>query len=499
MNTGDRWISAAIVALAFALRVACLDWKPAHFDEGVNGAFVDAVARQGYFAYDPTNFHGPLHFYLLFVSQTLFGRSLWALRMPGVLVSTACVAMLLAFRRLLGARACQLAAMAMAVSPGFIFYGRTAIHESEMVLALMVAAWGIVGRHLWGAALGLTGAVLTKETYVIHFAALAVALPCLFTASAWKWPRCEARDAAPVAAVCLGAIVFFYSGGFLHWVSLPGLWQTFAPWFETGVNAQSGHEKDWWYWLQLLARYEWPACVGLAAAPWLAMQRRHRVARFLGVMALVALVAYSAIAYKTPWCVLSMMWPLHLLFGVAVMWLARNVDRWVAGAVAVVALAASSAVSCDLNFRRFTDETEPYVYVQTLPDIGKLLRPLRALAARDPRNRHLTGHILLSEMHPLPWLLGDFTHVDFPTLDELPEEADADFLLVDESLADQIEPRLHAPYFRETLSLRGQSDVRAVLYLRAATFSDFFPERAAEFTPDLSPRRDAERTKEGGS
>src|SRR5438046_319859 len=123
MSTRNRWISAAIVALAFALRVMWLDLKPAHFDEGVNGWFVDAMTRQGYFAYDPTNFHGPLHFYVLFVSQTLFGRSIWALRMPLVLVSTGCVAMMFAFRPWFGARACQLAALAMAVSPGFIFYG----------------------------------------------------------------------------------------------------------------------------------------------------------------------------------------------------------------------------------------------------------------------------------------------------------------------------------------------------------------------------------------
>src|ERR1700739_3270189 len=69
------WVSVAIVVVAFVFRVAWLDIKPAHFDEGVNGWFVDEMTRQGFYHYDPTNFHGPLHFYVLFLAQTLFGRS----------------------------------------------------------------------------------------------------------------------------------------------------------------------------------------------------------------------------------------------------------------------------------------------------------------------------------------------------------------------------------------------------------------------------------------
>src|SRR3954471_22017558 len=137
MNARRVWISASILTLAPAIPVVALDLKPAHFDEGVNGWFVDQMTRQGFYHYDPTNFHGPLHFYALFVSQTLFGRNLWALRMPIVLVSTACVGLVLAFRRYLDERACQIAALAMAISPAMIFYGRYAIHETWMLFFLL--------------------------------------------------------------------------------------------------------------------------------------------------------------------------------------------------------------------------------------------------------------------------------------------------------------------------------------------------------------------------
>src|SRR5829696_4835148 len=75
------WAELGIVAAALVLRLLWLEMKPPHFDEGVNGWFVDRMTEQGFYHYDPTNFHGPLHFYLLFLAQTLFGRHAWALRL----------------------------------------------------------------------------------------------------------------------------------------------------------------------------------------------------------------------------------------------------------------------------------------------------------------------------------------------------------------------------------------------------------------------------------
>ena len=53
-----------ILLLAALVRFACLDLKPPHFDEGINGWFVDQMTKTGFYAYDPTNYHGPLHFYV---------------------------------------------------------------------------------------------------------------------------------------------------------------------------------------------------------------------------------------------------------------------------------------------------------------------------------------------------------------------------------------------------------------------------------------------------
>ena len=75
-----------IVLFAAALRFYDLELRPPHFDEGVNGWFTDQMQKTGFYAYDPTNYHGPLHFYVLFLCKCLFGRHVWALRLPVVLV-----------------------------------------------------------------------------------------------------------------------------------------------------------------------------------------------------------------------------------------------------------------------------------------------------------------------------------------------------------------------------------------------------------------------------
>jgi len=123
----------AILLIAVFLRCWLIEIKPPHFDEGINGWFADQMTANGYYRYDPTNYHGPLHFYAVFLSQTLFGREVWALRLPAVVASLLCVVAMLRFRCFFGSGVSRLAALAMAVSPAFVFYGRYSIHESWQV------------------------------------------------------------------------------------------------------------------------------------------------------------------------------------------------------------------------------------------------------------------------------------------------------------------------------------------------------------------------------
>src|ERR1700719_557802 len=177
------WTPWVILGLAIFLRFFLLEIKPPHFDEGINGWFVDQMVKNGFYRYDPTNYHGPLHFYVLFLSQTLLGRNVWALRLPVVVVSSACVWFTLKFEPFVGRAVSRMAALAMAVSPGFVFYGRYSIHEVWMLFFSMLFFFGGFGlwkfgtrNYLWFAGMGVAGMILTKETYIIHIGCAAIAI-----------------------------------------------------------------------------------------------------------------------------------------------------------------------------------------------------------------------------------------------------------------------------------------------------------------------------------
>ena len=500
-------LALAVLALAAVLRVWSLDLRPPHFDEGVNGWFADQIQRNGSFRYDPTNYHGPLHFYALFLSKCLFGRNLWALRGPVVLAGLATVALLLfPMRRFFPARMCVIAGLAMAVSPAFVYYHRDAIHETWLVLFLVMAFLGWVGlwqrrarADLWMAAAGVTGMVLTKETYALHLGCALLAWPC---AKIWSevFPShdpeirpagpLEWRDVILAVGSGLAVIVFFYSATFYHFGDLKGLYLTFSAWAETGAQ-NKGHLKSWPYWLGLMARYEWFTLLGLAASFRYLLAAADARLRGLSIYALGVLTAYTIIPYKTPWCVIAIAWP-FLLLGAA--WVAEWMDVvsssrgpvWLAraGAMTIVfGLGAASGIRAwRLNFHDYANEHEAYVYVQTFENLANFTDPVLDLARLDRKNLHLRGFIVGKSSYPIPWLLGDFTRVGYYRGNRaLPPET-PDFVLVSVTRLAEVEARLDEPYYKEMVQLfPGAPNTYA--FLRASVFARLMEGRTPEFMP----------------
>lgn len=497
-------LEIAILLIAAFVRLWLIEVKPPHFDEGVNGWFADQMTANGYYHYDPTNYHGPLHFYAVFLSQALFGRHLWALRLPAIIASILCVWAVLRFREFFGNRTARISALAMAVSPAYVFYGRYSIHESWQALFSILLLWGILGlgksggrRYFFTAVFSVAGLILTKETYLLHVGCFLLAGLVL-----WGWQRLlPSRPAWPVAkqlwtrddgilaaGLSILLIVFFYSGNFLDFSSLKGLYQTFAAWFQTGVQA-AGHEKTTYqigpvnyYWVFLMARYEWPALAGLAACLRYIAPSDARL-RYTAIMAGGVLLAYSIIPYKTPWCIISILWPFYLILGAllgewAELWKKRFLP-W----LVMAPLFAGSLVLCwRLNFEKFADDKEPYVYVQTYPEITHFTGPLLSLAAKDPVNYHMGGLILLDSYYPLPWLLGDFTRVGYYNKDQHPSDWNAGFIAIEKAREAEVEKHLNQAYFKRNFHLRSAQE-ECTAYFAAPVFEIYFDGK-----PDFQPQ-----------
>jgi uncharacterized protein (TIGR03663 family) len=499
---GKDWVPWAILGLAVFLRFLLLGMKPPHFDEGINGWFVDQVVKNGFYRYDPTNYHGPLHFYVLLLFQDLFGRNLWAIRLPVVLVSIACVWLMFKFEPLVGRNVSRIAALAMAISPGFVFYGRYAIHEVWLQLFTTMFILGLLGlwkfgrlNYLWYAGMGLAGMILTKETYAIHLACAILAIPALAVSYAlsrvpdakpakqtWTW-----IDLAMVLGVGAAAIIFFYSGTFLNWDGVRGLYLAFRAWTETGT-AGHGHEKAWDYWLKLMmpswetggenfTAYELPMLAGLILCLF-CQKFKNLSLRYLAIFGVGSLVAYSYVKYKTPWCIISFGWPFLFIFGAWVLLVRPKNLRKVYVAMGVL-LCFSLGRSVWLNYFRCSSPTETYAYVQTYNDIFKL-RPVLTLAKRDPAYYHLTGHLIRSSVYPLPWTLGDFDRVGYYEGGNMPANLDGDFLLVQQDKIKDVESKLKGTYYTDTLTLRNYQEPSKI-YFKAEVFKEFFPGKAPDF------------------
>ncbi len=483
----------AVLLTAFFVRFGGLTLKPPHADEGVNGYLVNRLLQDGFYSYNPLNFHGPLLFYLFGLSQKVFGFGIFSFRLVTVIFSFFTVWIVLRGRDVLGRYAVFFSAAALALSPGMVFFGRSAIHEAPFVFFQVTAFIGFLkmrekgGRNglllLVG---GLTGCVLLKETFVITCFAffLAWTVTVIFE---WMKASPEApgpgadaasRPASPVDKKYLAMAVFsavivwlvFYSGFFHNWRGAADFFYAFSPWLKTGT-AGAGHEKPFSYWLALMARYEWVGLAGFFAAIAGVLGHDRRL-RFLSVFALANWAVYSLVPYKTPWCVTSILWPFVIVAGV---WFEYALARMSGRRIPVIAssvfaglLVAGPFVAGGyrLNYIDYTDPSEPYVYVQTKNDIKILQAIIRKKTEKAAAFRsNMKVQICLGSCWPLPWIFSPYPNLRFADV-KGPFDPGADIILTEVS---RNGAELGGRYLRRKMELRdGRQPIYA--YLKKETF-----------------------------
>ena len=141
-----------------------------------------------------------------------------------------------------------------------------------------------------------------------------------------------------------------------------------------------------------------------------------RVVRFLGLYTLLMLVAYSAIPYKTPWCLLGFLHGMILLAGVGAVSLLQA-SRAVATKALVAGLLTAGAAHLGWqawsgSFRFAADPRNPYVYAHTGPDVFEIVGRIRQLARAHPDGTSLPVQIISREnLWPLPFYLRDLSRV----------------------------------------------------------------------------------------
>jgi uncharacterized protein (TIGR03663 family) len=484
----------AACGAGLALRLPHLDLRPVHVDEAVHADKYNTLWTTGRYEYDPTEYHGPTLYYFTLPAVWLSGAPDFAhtdaatFRMVAVVFGAGLILLLLLVADGLGRPATACAAFLAAISPALVYYSRYYIQEMLLVFftfLVIAAGWRYVQTRHWswailaGVGVGLMHA--TKETCVIALGCMAAAL-----ALTVLWQRNASGDVrrwALVGGVTAAVVVsvVFFSGFFTN---AKGPWDSVRA-LTTYLGRAGGggvHEHPWYYYLHILTYWRggggpvWSEglTIGLGLVGIAAAVKGRGLARFLAIYALLMAVVYSAVPYKTPWCMLSVLHALTLLGGIGAVTLVRTPrHRLAQAAVAGLLLIAGAQLAWQANRasseRYCANERNPYVYAHTLYSAADLAAQLESLTRVTFDGHHLLIKVMVENCWPLPWYLRGFDRVGY--WETVPDRPDADVILASSTLQSELEPRLKAIYQVNTRGLR--RDERLLVYIRQDLWDAF--------------------------
>lgn len=461
-----RIVGVCILLVAALLRFYNLNLVPLHHDEGVNGNFLIRLVREGFYQYDPANYHGPTIYYFAAIipwvlrflfgaaAQDKYGLNSITIRLVPAIFGLATVWLVLLLRRRLGTIGTLTAAALLAISPGAVYLSRYFIHETLFVfftLGLVVAALRYYEeKHPIYLVLAACSAALlfaSKETAIISAAVLLIAFVVThvyrrlrredlsgargkrraaghterstsvsgFVEELGGTPKVAVQGLIAIA-IFIALNVLFYSSFFTNYPK--GVYdslRTFNFWTKTGQLAHVHPLNTYIYWL---IKQESPtlflATIGAALIVW---KPRNSFALFVALWGFGILAAYSLISYKTPWLALNFIVPLALTagYGLQMIWdEGWGQLRMIVG-IMVLAVAISGYQTIDLNFFNYDNDAQYYVYVyaHTRRETLAMLAEIDRVVARTNQGGETGITIVAPEYWPLPWYFRDFTRVAY--------------------------------------------------------------------------------------
>lgn len=488
------------LGLGSLYRFTDLAKKPMHTDEAILALKTHEYAQSRTFEYDPKDYHGP---FLHHAADLIGSWRGWnpavmeegELRWVVAVFGLGLVLLPLLMIDSLGRTGAVVAALLAAVSPMLNYYSRYYIMEVPFVFqtALFIASlwrWSQKRNVFWlvlaGLCLGFMHAA--KETFVLNLAAMAAAWGLVTIRIGSFEPRnarlsyAGSRPTIPdwlawliVAGVAAVTSIWMFSNGFKEWQGVHDSIVTYDSYLRR--SGGSGHEKPWYYYLQLMTwrkdGFVWsealiPALAVIGMLDALLDKRRVSNVRaflmFLSLYAIFLLAIYSIIPYKTPWSVMAVQYTFVLLAGLGMRRLFRAVQVPLFKTVLIMLFAtgiyhlcSQTNLATDYSFpgatRYAADSRNPYVYSHTTTNLLALSKRIHELAARHPAGKSTPVQVIQAEHGwPLPWYLRDLTQVGYQ--DQIPAKLDAPIIVTDKGRGDEIQTKLPGEYNSSDYGLR---------------------------------------------
>ncbi|HCO92667.1 MAG TPA: hypothetical protein DIU00_01740, partial [Phycisphaerales bacterium] len=211
--------------------------------------------------------------------------------------------------------------------------------------------------------------------------------------------------------------------------------RTYATYFNR-AGGSNLHDHPWHYYLKMLiySRYGggpiWTEAiiVFLAAVGFVAAMLRKgpasvniQLLRFIAFYTLILTVIYSAIPYKTPWCVLGFLHGMILLAGVGAVVLVKLLPNVLPRLIILCLLFDASAhltwQAYRCSYRYYADSRNPYVYAHPTTEVFTVVQRVEEMArAMEKMNQEnpdkVKMHIQVicpgKDYWPLPWYFRRF-------------------------------------------------------------------------------------------
>jgi uncharacterized protein (TIGR03663 family) len=505
------WILGTMVLMALAAQIR---WKgisarPLHADEAVHAFKLDELIK-GTWTYDPHDYHGPTIYYFALPILKMAGARDIAeftdvqLRLVPLIFGVALIPLLWLLRDAIGKTAMAAAGIFTALSPAMVFYSDYYIQEMVFVFftaGAIACVWRytLTKRFGWliGCSIFFGLAASTKETWIISAAAAAWGILAVWVhALAQGRPRFNvikfARELHAWRVVALIGVAFFVwaavlSVGFSKPRGIIDGFRFFSTYVTRNAEATE-HHHPWNYYLSDVMGIGWGinwtegvilplAALGfLAAATGIGIKKERRdFAFFTAAFAIFVLMIYSAISYKTPWCLLTFIWGMIVLAGIgvsaAIALVRPYLNHWAAIAAAVLLAAPVFFLqqrAALLTVKLSTNEARnPYVYSGTLGGARDVQAYVEKLVKIKPDAKICME---MPESWPMAWYLRRVpARYIGPLQKDHAEILDADvYVLV--SVNHKTRPEI-AGYVEGGSSLR--KNVGAMIYTRQKLFDQF--------------------------
>jgi len=309
-------------------------------------------------------------------------------------------------------------------------------------------------------------------------------------------PSVRQLVAATILAGVVGVMVsvLLFSGFVTHPQGALDAWRAYPTYLQRAAG-DGVHDKPWFYYLRLLlyAHYapgpHWSEALivvlaGVGAATAVTgrglVEESVPLVRFIGVYALLLTAVYSAIPYKTPWCLLGFLHGMILLAGVGTIVLLRWLNRPARQAGAGIVVLAGVGHLCwqanEGNWRFYADPRNPYVYAHPGSDVARLGSLVEQLAGVHPDQDRMLVRVLGTDYWPLPWYLRRLERVGY--WETLPPEVDAPVIITTSDRQPLLDGRLRDAYFSAFYGLR--PDVTLAVYVQRELWNAYRNDLAAQ-------------------